>query len=155
MANIALQDISAEEQGELLEMVTAYWAELVPDAPVSRDPRRAAAYVAEHFRFDDDTVALWWATLDSARIGFVRLERWTADDERGAFIRDFYIRPDARRQGAGTAVVRAIRAVAQREGWLRIDLNVRADNPAGLAFWHSQGFELQLYQLRQFVSANA
>lgn len=152
MAIIALQDITTEEQDELREMVAAYWAELVPDAPVARDPRRADAYFAEHFRFGDDTVALWWALVDAAKVGFVRVERWTTEDERGGFIRDFYIRPDVRRQGVGTAVVQAIRAVAERDGWVRIDLNVRADNPSGLAFWRSQDFKLQLYQLRQFVA---
>lgn len=155
MAIIALQDITTEEQDEIREMVAAYWAELVPDAPVAHDPRRAAAYFAEHFRFGDDTVSLWWAMLDAAKVGFVRVERWLAEDERGAFIRDFYVRPDVRRQGVGTAVVQAIRAVAERDGWVRIDLNVRADNPSGLAFWRSQGFNLQLYQLRQFVARDA
>ena len=155
MATIQLQDIAAEERDDLLDMVSAYWAELVPEAPVSRDPRRAAAYFAEHFRFDDDTVLHWWVTLGTARIGFVRLDRWVTEDERGAFIRDFYIRPEARRQGAGTATVEAIRAVAKSDGWLRIDLNVRADNPGALVFWQSQGFNLQLYQLRQFVPRDA
>jgi ribosomal protein S18 acetylase RimI-like enzyme len=155
VATIALRDITTEEQDELRAMVAAYWAELVPDAPVARDPRRAAAYFAEHFRFGDDTVSLWWAMADAARVGFVRVERWTAEDERGGFIRDFYVRSDARRQGVGTAVVRAIRAVAERDGWVRIDLNVRADNPGGLAFWRSQGFGLQLYQLRQYVARDA
>jgi ribosomal protein S18 acetylase RimI-like enzyme len=31
------------------------------------------------------------------------------------------------------------------------DLNVRRDNPVALAFWRSVGFELALYQLRQYV----
>lgn len=60
-----------------------------------------------------------------------------------------------RRQGVGTAVMQAIRAVAERDGWVRIDLNVRADNPGGIAFWRSQGFALQLYQLRQYVARDA
>lgn len=152
MATIALRDIATEEQDDLREMVAAYWAELVPDAPVARDPRRAASYFAEHFRFGDTAVSLWWALADAAKVGFVRVDRWTTEDERGAFIRDFYIRPDARRRGVGTAVVQAIRAEAERDGWMRIDLNVRADNPGGLAFWRAQGFDLQLYQLRQFVA---
>ena len=152
MATIALRDIAIEEQDELREMVAAYWAELVPDAPVARDPRRAAAYLAEHFRFGDDTVSLWWVLVDAAKIGFVRVDRWATEDQRGGFIRDFYILPGVRRGGVGTAVVQAIRAVAERDGWVRIDLNVRADNPSGLAFWRAQGFDLQLYQLRQFVA---
>ncbi len=82
----------------------------------------------------------------------MRADRWRTEDERGAFIRDLYVRPDARRQGVGADVVRAIRAVAEREGWLRIDRNGRADNPGGLAVWRSPGFTLQLYQLRQFVA---
>jgi ribosomal protein S18 acetylase RimI-like enzyme len=155
MAVIALRDITIGEQDELREMVAAYWAELVPDAPVAHDSRRAASYFAEHFRFDDDTVSLWWAMADTAKVGFVRVDRWRTEDERGGFIRDFYIRPEVRRQGVGTAVVQVIRAVAERDGWVRIDLNVRADNPGGLAFWRSQGFNLQLYQLRQFVARDA
>jgi ribosomal protein S18 acetylase RimI-like enzyme len=155
MTSIALRDIATEERNELRATVAAYLVELVPEAPVARDPRRAAAYFAEHFRFGDDAVALWWAMLDATKVGFVQVERWTTEDERGAFIRDFYVLPDARRQGVGTAVVRAIRAVAERDGWLRNDLNVRADNARGLAFWRSQGFNLQLYQLRQFVARDA
>lgn len=155
MAVILLQDITTGEQDELREMVAAYWAELVPEAPVARDSRRAAAYFAEHFRFGDDTVSLWWVLVDTAKVGFVRVDRWRTEDERGVFIRDFYIRPEIRRQGVGTAVVQAIRAVAERDGWVRIDLNVRADNPGGIAFWRSQGFDLQLYQLRQYVARDA
>jgi ribosomal protein S18 acetylase RimI-like enzyme len=151
MATIVLQGITIEEQDEFLEMVTAYWKELVPDAPVARDPRRAAAYFAEHFRFGDDSAFLWWAMSDAVKVGFVRVELWLTEDERGGFVRDFYIRPDVRRQGLGTAVVQAIRSVAERDGWVRIDLNVREDNPSGLAFWQSQGFNLQLYQLRQYI----
>ena len=155
MAIVTLQDITIEEQDELREMVVAYWAELVPDAPVSRDPRRAAAYLTDLFRFGDETVSLWWAMSESAKVGFVRVELWHTEDERGGFIRDFYIHPDARRQGVGTAVVRAIRAVAERDGWIRIDLNVREDNPSGLSFWQAQGFNLQLYQLRQYIARDA
>jgi ribosomal protein S18 acetylase RimI-like enzyme len=151
MAIVALQDIATRERDELREMVAAYWAELVPDAPVAHDPRRAAAYFAEHFRFHDDTVSLWWALVDTAKVGFVRVELWTTEDERGGFIRDFYVRPDVRRRGIGTHVVQAIREMAKRDGWVRIDLNVLADNPSGLAFWRAQGFKLQLFQLRQFV----
>lgn len=152
MARITLQEIPAAEQDELRAMVAAYWAELVPEAPVARAPRRAAAYFADQFRFGDDAVTLWWAMAETAKVGFVRVERWHTEDERGTFIRDFYIRLDRRRQGIGTAVVQVIRAVAADEGWVRLDLNVRADNPHGLAFWGAQGFQLQLYQLRQFVA---
>jgi len=155
MAIVALQNIASEEQNELREMVAAYWAKLVPDAPVSQDPRRAAAYFAEHFRFGDDSVSLWWALLDTTKIGFVRLDRWTSEDEHGAFIRDFYVLPAVRRQGIGTCIVQSIRERAQREGWIRIDRNVRADNPSALTFWQTQGFNLQLYQLRQFVARDA
>src|SRR5215211_276046 len=91
MAAIALREITTEEQNELREMVAAYWAELVPDAPVAHDPRRAAAYFAEHFRFGDDTVSLWWVLVDAAKVGFVRVDRWSTEDERGGFIRDFFI----------------------------------------------------------------
>jgi ribosomal protein S18 acetylase RimI-like enzyme len=45
--------------------------------------------------------------------------------------------------------------VADRDGWLRIDLNVRADNPGGPAFWRSRGFDPQRYQLRQYVARDA
>ena len=117
MATIALREITTEEQDELRAMVAAYWAELVPDAPVAHDPRRAAAYFAEHFRFGDDTVSLWWVLVDAAKVGFVRVDRWSTEDERGGFIRDFFIGPDVRRRGVGTAVVQAIRGVAERDGW--------------------------------------
>ena len=40
------------------------------------------------------------------------------------------------------------------QGVVRIDLNVRKDNPVAFAFWQSVGFDLALYHLRRYLSVD-
>jgi ribosomal protein S18 acetylase RimI-like enzyme len=150
---VTLRETSAEDHQILREMVICYWKELMPDAPVVRDPMRRAAYFDEQFVHADDTRMVWWAMRDDSRIGFARIERWENHDGSGGTIRDFYIAPAARRQGLGSRFAQEILEQMDRGGCLRVDLNVRHDNPAALVFWQAQGFALQSYQLRQYLDA--
>ena len=39
----------------------------------------------------------------------------------------------------------------REQGVVKVDLNVRKDNPVAFAFWQSVGFELAHYQMRQYL----
>lgn len=151
---VTLREVSVEDHDILRDTVPHYWNELMPHAHVVRDPIRRADYFEEQFVHADASRTVWWAMCDDGQIGFVRIERWENHDGIGGTIRDFYIAPEVRRQGVGTRFARLIMERLDDEGCHRIDLNVRHDNPAALAFWQAQGFTLQLYQLRRFQDAS-
>ena len=70
--------------------------------------------------------------------------------KQSASIDDFYVVPDARRRGYGTAIVQAVYAQLDTHGVTLVELNVRRDNPQSLAFWEAQGFRIALYRMRQY-----
>ena len=82
------------------------------------------------------------------RIGFVAYTVEAA--KHSASIEDFYVVPDARRRGYGTAMVQAVYAQLDTHGVARVELNVRRDNPHAFAFWEAQGFRIALYRMRQY-----
>ena len=75
--------------------------------------------------------------------------------KNSARIDDFYVMPEARRQGYGSAMVKAVYAQLDRLRVELVELNVRRDNPQALAFWEVQGFRIALYRLRQFRDPKA
>ncbi|MBN1811000.1 MAG: GNAT family N-acetyltransferase, partial [Anaerolineae bacterium] len=80
--------------------------------------------------------------------GFVSLEVFTA--QKRVFVGNFYIIPEERRKGYGTAMVAWLLSRLDSIGVEQIDLNVRRDNPAALAFWQAQGFGIAGYRLRMY-----
>jgi len=72
------------------------------------------------------------------------------DDGRWAYVSDFYIEPSHRRQGHGRCFVQVLTQSLADQGITRIDLPVREDNPASLAFLQAVGFRLASYRLRQY-----
>ncbi len=53
-----------------------------------------------------------------------------------------FVAPDAHRTGVGRALSRATIKAAWEAGFLKLMANVRADNPAAVAFYRSVGFRL-------------
>jgi ribosomal protein S18 acetylase RimI-like enzyme len=151
MTGVELQPIQERERDALRVMADRYWSELMPDARVIQDPDRRATYFLDHFRLDDPNSMHWWVVVDGSRAGFAKVDLWENHDGRGATIRDLFIDAAWRRQGWGTASVGKIVEALGKDDVHRIDVSVRADNPAALAFWRSAGFELSLYQLRAYL----
>lgn len=62
---------------------------------------------------------------------------WRRDPEY-VYLRQFYVRPERRRQGVGRAAIEWL----WRHAWnrSRVRVEVLVGNPAGLAFWRSVGF---------------
>lgn len=64
---------------------------------------------------------------------------WRVED-RGAYLRHFFICRDQRRQGWGSAAMRLLRREVFPKD-LPIQIEAAIGNKAGIAFWHAIGFE--------------
>ncbi len=80
---------------------------------------------------DDDGVVL------GMTIHFRNFSTWTG--RLGIYLEDFYVRPDARGRGVGTALLAALADEARAHGWARIDWSVLDWNENALRFYRSIG----------------
>jgi len=73
--------------------------------------------------------------------GFYRITRNTGRSQHGAYLSTLAVAPDE--QGSGLAYEMMTTAIArlEREGVLRVELMVEADNARGRAFYRKLGFE--------------
>lgn len=144
-----LHQIARPELPQLRLMVEEYWQELMPKADVLTVERDRNAYFRDRFSSPPDTWSLFWAALpDGRKVGFVNVEIDKA--RKLAVVQDFYIVPQARRSGNGSAAVAALMDLLDACRVERIDLNVRRDNPVALAFWEAQGFRVALHRMRMY-----
>ena len=74
--------------------------------------------------------------VDQAVIGYALYRR----ESDGVYLRQFFVRPDRRRQGTGREAVRLLREEVWPPG-IRVTVEVLKDNRGGLAFWKAVGFE--------------
>ena len=58
---------------------------------------------------------------------------------RGLYLQDLYVVPDARRQGAGRALMAAVARACQADGGRYVFWNAQPANRAGLAFYRAIG----------------
>ena len=81
------------------------------------------------------------ADADGAVVGmtvyFRNFSTWTG--RLGIYLEDFYVRPEARGQGVGTALLAALADEARAQGYSRIDWSVLDWNERALAFYRSVG----------------
>ena len=94
-------------------------------------------------RADPDT-GLWVAGPEGGIEGFclarvLRRPDVFDETERGE-IEALYVRPEARRNRVGSALVRAACAWLADRGLARVELQVEVRNAEGRAFWRSLGF---------------
>lgn len=146
--NLEMLPLQPDDSAGFRDMVLAYWHELMPKAGVLKDAASREAYFRKEFGPDGTNKALFWAVQEGRRAGFVHFTLY--EDEKRAYVEDFYVLPEVRRQGCGTAIVRWLLAYLDGHGIEQIDLNVRRDNPNALAFWQAQGFGIAGYRLRQY-----
>ncbi len=146
----SLRAVSPGERSLLYEMTLAYWQELMPRAPVVRDPSLGPQYFDRQFRLERDC-RQWWILLADERIGFANVElRHDPGGQRWGYIKDFYIAPAWRRQGHGRGCAQRIIEWLKAAGAAGVDLQCRLDNPTALAFWQALGFEIVSYRLRYY-----
>lgn len=82
------------------------------------------------------------AERDDAVIGFAIYTRWYSPGWVGSmlYLQDLFVSEAHRRQGIATQLLQRVAIDALEWGVTMIELNVRADNPAG-DFYHRVGFE--------------
>jgi|RhiMetdeSRZDD1v2_1073273.scaffolds.fasta_scaffold134550_3 ribosomal protein S18 acetylase RimI-like enzyme len=143
-----LEKVQQTDIGDFHRIVEAYWHEVMPQSDVVKNPERREAYFRECFTWAGGNRQPYWAIADGRRVGFVT---YTVDAAKhSASIDDFYVMPDARRRGYGTAMVQAVYAQLDTHGVALVELNVRSVNPHAFAFWEAQGFRIALYRMRQY-----
>jgi GNAT superfamily N-acetyltransferase len=81
------------------------------------------------------------ADADGAVVGmtiyFRNFSTWTG--HLGIYLEDFYVRPEARGQGVGTALLAALADEARTHGYSRIDWSVLRWNKSAIGFYESLG----------------
>jgi ribosomal protein S18 acetylase RimI-like enzyme len=143
-----IEKVDLKDLAHFRQMVKAYWQELMPKSNVVNDPDQWEAYFQKEFAWNGRNNHPHWATVADERIGFMTFE--VVGNQKQAIINNFYIIPDKRRQGYGQVMVQWLFSHFDNLGIEQIDLNVRRDNPAALAFWQAQGFGIAGYRLRQY-----
>ena len=89
-----------------------------------------------------------WAFDGKRRVGFINFE--IDARSKTADIQDIYIDQKDRRSGYGTEIMQSILKLCDQNSIECIELNVRRDNPAALAFWEKQRFITALYRMRMY-----
>jgi ribosomal protein S18 acetylase RimI-like enzyme len=143
-----LEKVPLTDIRDFRRIVEAYWQEVMPQSDVVKNPDRREAYFRECFTWAGGNRHPYWAVADGRSVGFVAYAVDAA--KQSASIDDFYVVPEARRQGYGAAMVQALYAQLDMLGVALVELNVRRDNPHALAFWEAQGFRIALYRMRQY-----
>ena len=142
-----IEKVDLQDLPHFKSMAEAYWQELMPQALVLQDPERREAHFQDNFAWDDGNRHPHWALVNNRPIGFMSFEVY--EETKRAVVDDFYVDPQYRRKGYGSAMVKWLFSHLDNRGIEQIDLNVRRDNPKALAFWQAQGFGIAGYRLRQ------
>lgn len=144
-----LAPVTEREADLFRRMLVEYWRDLVPEAPWLQDPILAVAHYKDRYRWDGGNNNPFWALADGRRVGFLMVRIY--EDNATAYIHDFFVASDARRQGLGTEMWKELLSFLGDRGIVKINLSVLADNPAALSFWRKQGFEIIYHRLSKFV----
>ncbi|HLZ70328.1 MAG TPA: GNAT family N-acetyltransferase [Dehalococcoidia bacterium] len=146
-AGLQVRPVASEEFEEFLDWFARYWQELetfndFPD-PFSREQYRRLLHEpgGRHF---------WWAERAGRRIGFCVFivgPHWYRQDITDGYVDEFYIVPEARRDGAGRALAEAMLAEFRRHGVREIRLSVLRRNSRAAAFWSSLGFAVEMTRM--------
>jgi ribosomal protein S18 acetylase RimI-like enzyme len=132
------------------EMLVDYWRDLVPETAFLGDPVLAEAHFLQRYRWSGSSNNPFWATNNGRRVGFLMYRIY----ENGimAYIHDFFVIPDSRRQGLGTAIFSQLCTHLFNMGVRNLELSVLAHKPGAYSFWERQGFELESYRLGKSVT---
>jgi len=146
--------------------VVSLWRSLLHEQ-AGLDPRLTIAEDAEErwrndfpYWLDDGTRKFLVAEHAGAIVGFAHAHRWgpppILEASEEVYIDEVYVRPDARRNGCGRALVAELRSWAESLNANRLRLGVMAENSTGRAFWKSlQGKPLSLTYTIELASAVA
>jgi ribosomal protein S18 acetylase RimI-like enzyme len=145
---IYLERVSSADIIDFQKMVEEYWQELMPHTLVVKDQERRKVYFQESFTWSGGNRHPHWAMVDGRRVGFISFE--VSSVNNSATVANFYVFPNERRKGYGSALMQALYEQLDKLDVELIELNVRRDNPGALMFWEAQGFRIALHCLRQY-----
>jgi len=145
---VEIKKVSINDITHFRVMAEAYWRELMPKSIVIQDIKRREAYFEQEFTWDGGSNHPHWAIVENSHVGFMTFE--VSKEQKIATVNNLYVIPDRRRQGCGTAMVQWLFSRLDRLRIEQIDLNVRRDNPRGLAFWQAQCFGIAAHRLRHY-----
>ena len=116
------------------QAVTALWNEVLPDPAPHNDPAtsiRTKLAVERDLFFVAD---IGGAVAGTALGGY--------DGHRG-WIYSVAVKPQHRRQGLGSALIRRLEAALSERGCLKVNLQVRASNAEVIAFYERLGYGVE------------
>jgi L-amino acid N-acyltransferase YncA len=93
----------------------------------------------ENYLTPPDTICCHVAVAGDAVVGFQSLGLWPGLPDGWADIGTF-VQPGLQCSGAGAALFQATAAAARKAGVTAINAAIRADNGAGLGYYHKRGF---------------
>lgn len=131
------------------EDIATLWSQLLTTQSEFDDRLGVAEDAQERWENDfpmwleDETARLYVAEDDEEGIvGFASARRWGPapiyEESSEVYLDDLFVRPESRRQGYGSQLVRAVRRWADQIGARRVRLRVLTSNADGRAFWASQ-----------------
>jgi len=88
---------------------------------------------------DEGASGFWVAKIGATVIGMIAVQR---TDENAAEIRRLRVRDGYRRRGVGTLLVKHALTFCQRQGYLKVVLDVRFDRGPAIALFEKFGFVL-------------
>lgn len=95
--------------------------------------------IREAYFSDEGASGFWVAKLDDTVIGMIAVQR---TDENAAEVRRLRVRKEFRRRGIGTMLMKHALAFCQRQGYLKVVLDVRIDLGPAIALFEKFGFVL-------------
>ena len=110
---------------------------------------RAAAYYGG--RAEADNAAVLVAEFDGRIVGFAYMEYepvlYAELATKVAWLHDIYVEPEARKSGAGCALLDAVKAEARRQGANKVLLSVAEKNENGQRFFEQYGFRQTMREM--------
>jgi len=119
--------VTIEEERQFRQMVMEYWQFVIPGSFTLSDPIQAEAEFQERYQWSGGNNNPHWIKVDDRSVGFLMMRIY--DDGVTAYIHDFYLTPNARRQGYGTELYSILREQLKDQGVNQVYLSVQADNP--------------------------
>lgn len=134
-----MRQASLEDVDALVELMADFYSE--SDYALNRErAHRAFSALLE----DPSLGRVWLIDQDAADVGYVVATFVFAMEYGGsiAFVDDFFVRPESRNSGLGTAALEAVRDQCALLGVRAMSVEVAEDNGAAQAVYRHTGFEI-------------
>jgi ribosomal protein S18 acetylase RimI-like enzyme len=116
------------------QVVIALWREVLPDSAPHNDPATA---IRKKLAVERDLFFV--AAIDGVVVGTVM---GGYDGHRG-WVYSVAVKPQHRRRGIGSTLLRRLEAALRERGCLKVNLQVRSSNAEVIAFYEKLGFGVE------------